>query len=134
MDKPEQVFITPVAREEISVQKRMRPLRRVRVRKRVVESHTPVELVSAREDVEVERVPVGKLVDVVPEVRVEGATTIVPVVEETVVVEKRILVREEIRITKRRTERIRRVDVPIKQEVVNVEEELAREELQKEKP
>lgn len=86
---------------------------------------------TAEEDVDVQRVPVGRVVDVMPEVRTEGDTTIVPVVEETVVVRKRFLGREEMRITKRRSERKRRIRVPVRREQVEIEHELAREELQR---
>lgn len=120
MRKQKDVII-PVAREEVTVGKRARPVGRVRVQKRVVESTVPVELVSAREDVDVERVPIGRVVASMPETRIEGDTTIVPVVEETAVVEKRLLLKEEIRITKRRTERKRRAQVPVKREQVTVE-------------
>ncbi|MDB4933124.1 MAG: hypothetical protein JWP87_96 [Labilithrix sp.] len=123
--------VVPVVREEISVTKRSRPVERVRVRKRVVEGEVPLELVSAREDVEVVREPIGRVVTSVPQIRVEGDTTIVPVVEETVVVEKRLLLREEIRITKRRTEETRRVSIPVKGEQVSIEREVAEEELRR---
>lgn len=48
--------------------------------------------------VEVTRVPVGREIDLVPQSRVEGDTTIIPVVEEIAVVEKRLVLVEEIRI------------------------------------
>ncbi len=50
------------------------------------------------ERVEIERVPLGRTVDAVPPVREEGDTTIFPVVEEVVVVERRLVLKEEIRI------------------------------------
>ncbi len=50
------------------------------------------------ERVEVERVPIGRVVDAVPPVREEGDTTIMPVVEEIVVVERQLVLKEEVRI------------------------------------
>ena len=50
------------------------------------------------ERVDVERVPIGRVVDAVPPVREEGDTTIMPVVEEIVVVERRLVLKEEVRI------------------------------------
>ena len=50
------------------------------------------------ERVEIERVPIGRVVDAVPPVREEGDTTIMPVVEEVVVVERRLVLKEEVRI------------------------------------
>ena len=48
--------------------------------------------------VEVERVPIGRTIEVVPTISQEGDTTIIPVVEEIVVVERRLVLKEEIRI------------------------------------
>jgi len=48
--------------------------------------------------VEVERVPVGREVAEVPEVREEGDVTIYPVLEEILVVEKRLVLKEEVRV------------------------------------
>ncbi len=54
--------------------------------------------------VDVERVPIGRVVEVVPEIREEDGVTIVPVVEEVVVVERRLVLKEEVRITRRRVQ------------------------------
>jgi uncharacterized protein (TIGR02271 family) len=123
--------VIPVVREEVVVQKRSHPTERVRVHKRVVDVGVPVELVSEREDVDVERRPIGRMITEIPEIRVEGETTIVPVIEETVVVEKRLVLREEVRITKRRTEQRQRVVVPVKREQVSIEREVAEEALRR---
>jgi hypothetical protein len=56
------------------------------------------------EDVEVERVPVNRIVDGPVQTRQEGDVMIVPVVEEVVTVQKRLLLKEEVRIRRRRTE------------------------------
>lgn len=55
-----------------------------------------------------------------PQIRFEGDTTIVPVVEEVAVVQKRLVLREEIRITKRRRERRERMQVPLRRERAEV--------------
>ena len=128
MTRREEVVL-PVVQEEVAVRKRSRPIERVRVRKHVVEREVPLELVSARESIEVDRVPIDREVTAVPQTRVEGDTTIIPVIEETYVVEKRLVLREEIRITKRRTEHTRRVRVPAKHEEVTVERDTAGPEL-----
>ena len=58
-----------------------------------------------RDDCEVKRVPVRRLIDKPVEPRQEGDTWIVPLVEEVLVVEKRLLLREELHITRRREKR-----------------------------
>ena len=55
------------------------------------------------EQVEVERVAIDRFVDAPVAVRQEGDTTIIPVFEEVVVVEKRLKLVEEVRLTKRQT-------------------------------
>ena len=56
------------------------------------------------EEVVVERVPVNRIVDGPVQTRQEGDTTVIPVIEEVLTVHKRILLREEVRITRKRTE------------------------------
>lgn len=54
--------------------------------------------------VEITHVPMGYFVDAIPPVREEGDLTIMPVVEEIVVVERRLLLKEEVHI--RRTQQV----------------------------
>jgi uncharacterized protein (TIGR02271 family) len=73
--------------------------------------------------VEVERIPVNQEVDSPPEIREEGDTLIVPVVEEVLVVTKRYRVLEEVRVTKYRDVRTETFREELKREVVTVTEE-----------
>ena len=56
----------------------------------------------------VTRVPIGREVAVVPQIRTEGDVTIVPVLEEILVIEKRLFLKEEIHI--RRTSETEHVE------------------------
>ena len=56
-----------------------------------------------KEDVDVQRVPINRVLDAPVEMRVEDGVTIIPVMEERVKVEKQLILREEIRIVKKRT-------------------------------
>ena len=56
-----------------------------------------------RSDLHVERIPVDRLVTEAPPPRQEGDTLIVSIVEERLVVEKRLYVIEEVRITRTST-------------------------------
>ena len=62
--------------------------------------------------VEVTRVPIDKVVDMAPEIRTEGDLTIVPVLEEVLVVTKQLVLKEELHI--RRRVETEAVEVPIK--------------------
>jgi uncharacterized protein (TIGR02271 family) len=63
------------------------------------------------EKVDVERVPIDRVVDVAPQTRTEGDVTIVPVVEERLVVEKQLVLVEEVRI--RRLTAVETVELPV---------------------
>ena len=94
--------IIPVVEEQISVGKRERETGRVvvHVTPRLRDETVNVDL--AEEHVQVERVPVNQFVTGPVSVRQEGDVTVVPVLEEVLVVEKRLMLREEIRLTRRR--------------------------------
>jgi stress response protein YsnF len=73
----------------------------------------------SHQHVEIERVPVGRQVDAIPPVREEGDTTVLPVMEEVIVIERRLILKEEIRVTRvRSTERQRERVVLRKQDAV----------------
>jgi uncharacterized protein (TIGR02271 family) len=92
----------------------------VRVRKTVHEREEVVDVPLLRERVDVERVPVNRVVTVAPEVRHEGDVMIVPVLEEVLVVEKRLMLREELRITRRKDEAREPQRVTVRTEQVEV--------------
>jgi uncharacterized protein (TIGR02271 family) len=92
--------------EELSVAKEKLETGRVRVSTRTHEREAVVDEDLARERVEVETMPMNLRIDTVPKVRQEGDTTIIPVVEEQLVVERRLVLKEEVRIKRvRSTER-----------------------------
>ncbi len=56
-----------------------------------------------KEEIEMQRVPVNRVLDVPAVTRIEDGVTIIPVMEERLKVEKQLILREEIRIVKKRT-------------------------------
>jgi len=116
-----EVIVVPVVEEDVAVGTAEREVERVRVEKRVTTEEVRFDAPYAEEELLVERVQVGREVDERPEVRVEGATTIIPVVEETVLVQKRLVLKEEVRVTTRRTEGTRPFRVARRVEHVHVE-------------
>lgn len=101
----------PIVEEELRLDKREVVTGRVRVRTvvDVVEETAQVSL--NRETVEVTRVPVDRVVDEAPPIRTENDVTIVPVLEEVLVVEKRLVLKEELHI--RRQIRSEDMQVPV---------------------
>jgi uncharacterized protein (TIGR02271 family) len=108
---PEKDDVLPIIEESVTLEKRDVVTERVRVHTRTT---TEDELVSAaleRTDVEVTRVPVDREIDAAPPIRTEGGVTIIPVVEEILVVEKRLVLREEIHV--RQTATTEKVELPV---------------------
>ena len=96
-------IVLPVAREELRVGVRAVDTGRgVRIHKTVSEQSHPIEQTLLRDAVSVRRVPVDKIVSLsdAPAARQDGDTWIVPILEEVLVVEKRLRIKEEVHITR----------------------------------
>jgi stress response protein YsnF len=102
----------PIAEERVALGKRKAHTGKVTVQTTVEEREEIVRGEVVVEDVEVERIRLDREVDAMPSPRVEGDTTIIPIVEEVLIVEKRLVLREEIHVRKRRSTEA--VEVPVK--------------------
>jgi uncharacterized protein (TIGR02271 family) len=125
---PEEEVRVQRAEEEIRVETREREAGAMRVRKRVRTERERLEVPKKRVEVTVERVSVDA--DAVP--AAEGAVTepeigeeeiVVPVIEEEVVVEKRPVIKEEIRIRKQVVEDTEVVEEDVRREEVEIDEQ-----------
>lgn len=94
----------PVVEETLNVRKRHVVRGGVRVHKAVRERQEVVDEPLFGEDVEVERVRVDRAIESPEAVHYEGDTMVIPLMEEVLIVEKHLVVREELRITKRQRE------------------------------
>lgn len=103
--------VVPLHEETVSVEKRRVERGRVRVTTMVREHEEIVRQALEQEDVEVTRVPIGREVEARPEIRQDGDTTIIPLVEEVLVVERRLVLREEIHV--RRQTRTVQAEQPV---------------------
>lgn len=113
--------VIPVIQEQATVSKRVVETGRVRISKHVREYEEILDVPHFQEEVRVERVPVEKFVDEAPVVRTEGDVTIIPVVEERCVMEKRLFVVEELHVRKERRESHNPQTVKVLKEHVEVE-------------
>lgn len=118
-DENDRVTI-PIAEETATVAKRTEVTGTVRVQKRVSEREEVIDEPLVSEEIEVQRVPVDRFVDGPVPVRQEGDTTIISVLEEVPVVEKRLKVIEEVHLTKRRTTRRMQDQVTLRRENVEI--------------
>jgi uncharacterized protein (TIGR02271 family) len=107
--------------EELVAGTREREVGAVRVRKRVVTEHQRMEVPTRREEVRVERVPVEG--EVASEVEIGEDEVVIPVSEEEVVVEKRPVAKEEIRIHKEVVEDTEVVEEDVRREEVDIDDE-----------
>lgn len=113
-------YIIPVIEEEVVLGKRLVSKGGVIVSKEVITEESSIETPVATEHIDIERIPVNQYQESRPEIRQEGDTMIIPVLKE--VVEKRLLLVEEIRITKKVTSETRQEKVTLTREKVTVRE------------
>jgi uncharacterized protein (TIGR02271 family) len=97
-------LVLPVIQETVDVHTTPVEKGRVRIRKTVHEREELVDPPLLRGEVVVERVPINRVVEGPIPVRSEGDTLIIPLFEEVLVVERRLLLKEEVHLTKRRVE------------------------------
>ena len=90
--------IVPLLAEEIAVAKQVVETGRVQVTRVTQEREQLIDELLARVTAEVTRVRVGQRVDVMPAVREEGDTIVIPIVEEVLVVERRLFLKEEVHV------------------------------------
>jgi uncharacterized protein (TIGR02271 family) len=113
--------IIELAEEQLRVSKREVERGRVVVRTRVEEREEIAEAALRQEDVTVERVPIGRTIEAAPPMREEDGVLIVPVLEERLVVMTELVLKEEIRITKKSRTEVVREPVRLRSERVEIE-------------
>ena len=89
--------------EELSVGKESVETGRLRVSKQTHTREVAIEESLLRESAEIETIPIGRQIFEMPSVRHEGETIVVPIVEEILHTERRLILKEEVRLTQRKT-------------------------------
>ena len=98
--------VIPLLAEEVAVSKQVVETGRVQVARVTHEREQLIDELLAHETVEINRTPIGRQVDTMPAIRDEGDTLVIPIVEEVLVIERRLLLKEEVRVRRvRSTER-----------------------------
>ena len=115
------VGLIPVVEETLRVGKREIETDRVILRKTVSVHDETVDVLLRTQDISVERVPVGRMVTEAPRTREEGEWLIVPILEEVLVVEKRLVLKEELRIRRQESRHSAQQTVQLRREQVAVE-------------
>ena len=116
MTEKQEVAAIPLVEERITVGKQSVESGRIRVRVEVDRREEKVAQDLVHDEVDIERVPKNIPLTEIPSVRLEGNTTIIPVVEEVLVVEKQLVLVEEIHLHKRSVSQTTDVPVTIRSE------------------
>jgi stress response protein YsnF len=105
---PAREEVIPLVEERVEIGKRAVERGRIVVRTHVDIREEIAEAALRQEEVSVERVLIGVPIEAAPEVREEDGVLIVPVLEEQLIVRTQLILKEEIRITRKsRTEVVR---------------------------
>ena len=116
----EQARVLPVVEEQLQVGKRTVVTGTVRLEKQVQEYNEELDVPLAIRTFDLERVVLNQPVETAPPVRQEGETTIYPLVEEQMVLTKQLILKEELRVTRRDTERRDNRTVTLRRETMVV--------------
>jgi uncharacterized protein (TIGR02271 family) len=116
----EEPLVIPILEERAEIHKRKSAAGKVRIQKVVREHKQTIDEPLMHEEVEIRRIPVNRMVEEPPTTRLRGGTLVVPVLEEVLVVEKRLMLKEEIEIVKKRITRQEPQEVRLRSEEVVV--------------
>ncbi len=114
-------LVIPVLDERMKVSKRRVTTGGVRITKTVNKHEESIQDHGYEEELKIDRMAVNKIIDKPEKTRFEGKTMIIPVMEEVLVVEKRLMLKEEVHVTKFRKSLPAPDKVELRQEEVKVE-------------
>ncbi len=103
-DSDDPVVRVPIIEETATIDKVVVQTDAVRILTSVDEREVTVRDTVVGETFDIRRVTMDRVVDIAPPLRKEGSTTIISLVEERVVVEKRLFLIEEIHVTRKATQ------------------------------
>ena len=104
----------PLLAEELAVAKQVVETGRVQVARVTHQREQLIDELLAHQTAEVERVRIGRHVDTMPAVREEGDTVVIPIVKEVLVVERRLFLKEEVRVRRVRSTQRRQETVTLR--------------------
>ena len=116
----EETVAFPIIEEKLTVGKRVLDTSKVTLEKHVHEYQETLNVPLAVRSFDIERVMLNQPVQEAPPIRYEGDTTIYPLVEEQLILTTQLILKEELRVTKRDTERRDTRTVTLKRESIEV--------------
>lgn len=120
-ENPDGPRVIPVIEERVIVDKKWVETGKVVISKTVAEDLTNLSISCEEEEVHVERVPWNIYVDTPPpSIRYEGDVMVVSVLKEVAVVEKKMMLVEELRVTRVKKEKIETQEIMLRKEEVTI--------------
>jgi uncharacterized protein (TIGR02271 family) len=116
--------VLPVIEEQIQIDKKVIQTGSVYIYKDVHEEEVTVDVPYSHDEIEIKRVPVNQFSEgTPPPIRYEGDNMIIPVLKEVLVVEKRIMIVEEVHVQKRKIEHQETQKITLRKEGVTINRE-----------
>ena len=116
-----QSVVIPVAREEASLARNVVETGVVSVRKVVHERVEVIDEPMLHDEVDIEHVVINRAVDAPEPPREEGDVLVIPVYEEVVIVRRQWVLKEEVRLRRRKVQSRHREEVVLREEDAVVE-------------
>ena len=110
-----------VLQEQVNIDKKIIESGKVIIHKKVHQENKDVEVPVSYEQVEIKKIAINKYVNETPVIRYEGNTTIIPVMKEVAVIEKKLLLVEEVHVIKHAVQKTEEHTVPLRKEEIEVE-------------
>jgi uncharacterized protein (TIGR02271 family) len=114
--------VVPILEERLRADTRTVDLGELRIHKRVETEEARVTQAVTRDDLIVERVPIGRPLEAPAASRIEGDWFVVPIMEEVLVVHKQLVLKEEVRIRRQPVTESREVRETLRRERVELED------------
>ena len=114
--------VIPVVHETATVTKRQVDRGSVRVSKLVSEHEEQIDTSTIEDEIVIEHVARNTWLKKPQKARVEGDTVIIPIMEEVTVVEKRLILREEIYVRRKKVTKPATETVRLRREEIRVED------------
>ncbi len=112
--------VIPEIQEQLKVSKH-NLTEHVTLTKTINETEERVRLPLEHSEIDMQLIEVGKPIDSPPEIRIEGDTTIIPIVVEKLIVKKQLFLKAEMHVTKQQKSRVYEETHTLREENISVE-------------
>ncbi|MXV38118.1 DUF2382 domain-containing protein [Flavobacteriaceae bacterium Ap0902] len=120
-NSPNQNKTIPIVEESLSFDKVREETAEVIISKSIQEFEESLDIPLKKDEININRVKVGKVVEQYPTVREIDGKTIILIVREELVVTKRLILEEQIQVTKSTKEEVERITETLRKDVVNID-------------